>query len=120
LEDEMRIHLISVDSEIYEDSYEEGEMGFTGCGLYGEHIGKTFPNMDSVLSFLAKEFNLSKNKNDYDIDDRGVTTSRMCADHSNAQNGGWFDPTEEELAMWRKGKLKLYCENFHFDYLKVV
>jgi len=120
LEDEMRIHLISVDSEIYEDSYEEGEMGFPRCGLYGDPIGKTFPNMDSVFPFLAKKFGLSEDKNDYIIDDWGITTSRMCADHSNTQNGGWFDPTEEEFALWRKGKLKLYCENFHFDYLEVV
>lgn len=41
----------------------------------------------------------------------------MVADHSEEQNGGWMEPTDEEMKAWQKGNLKLYTEDFSIELL---
>lgn len=115
-----RIHLVSLSSEIYEDSYEHGEGDFTGCGIHGMAIGKTFASLEDAAQWLKEHFGLFSSLTEYHIEDGYIQTSITVADHSNAQNGGWFEPTEKEYEAWRKGELMLYSENFTVSYLKVI
>jgi hypothetical protein len=108
----MSIHLVKIDSDIVEDHYEHGEGASTGCGYSGEPVGKTFSNMAAMLDYLSTCFGLSKREADYDAAEGRLQTSRTVANHSARQNGGWFEATKEELAAWRKGKTKLFSENF--------
>jgi hypothetical protein len=111
----MRIHIVSIRSDIYEDSYEEGLGKSTGCGL-SVKIGKTFHTLRGAFNFLERYHSIT----DLEEDRGEFHTSNMVADHSEAQNGGWFPPTEEEFADWRKGKIKLYSEEFTVKILRVL
>lgn len=114
------VHLVRIESEIYEDIFEEGEGDFTGCGI-SVNVGQTFPNLQAMTDFLHNGYGLSKDPNDYGPDDDGknmLFTSTTVADHSQHQNGGWFEATEAEIEKWQKGEIKLYSENYtiHFIY----
>jgi len=113
------IHLVRISSTIYEDSYNEGFGENTNCGLRNEPIGKSFDSIDSALKHLHGYYGLPVGKENYDIDDELIRTSKMVADHSNQQNGGWFEPTDNEYETWKKGKTKLYTENFTVEYLSI-
>lgn len=111
-----KMHLTSLTSEIYEDSYEEGEGAYTGAGL-NERLSKTANSLELAIKYLETR-GLPSRLEDYDIQedaDRDVVilqASRMVADHSDAQNGGWMEPTKKEMELWKKGKMKLYVEHF--------
>ena len=64
-----RIHLVKISSKIYEDTYNEGFVSFTGCGLRNEPIGKSFDSIDSALKHLHDHYGLPVGKENYDIDD---------------------------------------------------
>ena len=115
-----RIHLVKISSKIYEDTYNEGFVSFTGCGLRNEPIGKSFDSIDSALKHLHDHYGLPVGKENYDIDDVLIQTSKMVADQSNQQNGGWFEPTDNEYEAWKKGKTKLYTEDFYIECLKLI
>lgn len=115
-----KLHLVSISSDIIEDHFEDGLLDSTGCGLSNEKIGETFPDMGAMLRYLASHYNLSDKQVDYEVTNSEVKTEKMVADHSQAQNGGWFEPTEQEYADWREGKIKLYSEEFVIKYLQVV
>lgn len=114
----MPIHLVRISSSICEDSYEEGEGASTGCGLSDERIGKDFKSKKEMLKWLEQNYGLSSNPDHYEFDEvRGVAeTDKLVADHSNEQNGGWFEPTKEEKEQWKRGRKKLYNEHtwIHF------
>lgn len=114
----MKYHLVSISSDIVEDNYEEGEGDSTGCGYQGEKIGETFPDMESMVKYLSTHYGLSEQLVDYNIEDRHLETSRLCANHSEAQNGGWFEPTKQEIDLWTQNQMKLYSENYTVNYLK--
>lgn len=107
----MRYHAIALSSDICEDHHEDGFGKSTGCGYGNQAIGQTFDDMPSMLQHLANTFGLSGNEADYLVEPGVLHTTRMVADHSQAQNGGWFEPTEEEIASWQAGRLMLYSEH---------
>jgi hypothetical protein len=111
----MRFHIVSVHSDIYEDSYDDGLGKSTGCGL-SDQIGKTFNTLEEAFVFLEKHYRLT----DLEKDNGKFRTSLMVADHSEAQNGGWFTPTEKEFADWQEGKIKLYSEEFTVEILNIL
>jgi len=101
--------------EIYEDDYEKGELGFTGAGMNGGAKGR-YRSFEEVIETFSKDWGLSSDPTDWIIhfiDGRWqLETSRQVADHSEAQNGGWMDPTKKEIAEWKKGEYKLYNEKW--------
>lgn len=99
---------------------ENGEGAHTGCGLNNFPVGKTFQSMSAMLGYVASAFGLSTQMGDYDTEGNYLQTSKTVANHSEAQNGGWFDPTPTEYQKWREGKLKLYSENFAIHFLRVI
>ena len=106
-----------ITSYIYEDDYEEGEGKHTGCGLDITHIGRFFETKAEMISWLYSHYGLSDDISDYDTDNaERWATDRLVADHSNVQNGGWFEPTERELVQWRCGELKLYVEHYWIQF----
>jgi hypothetical protein len=113
-------HLVSISSEIIEDSYNEGEMAGTGCGLQNQKIGRTFDSVQKALKWLTDNYSgLTEDLVDYDTECENVLrTSAQVADHSNSQNGGWMEPTAKEIALWKKGKGKLFVE--HFDVIFIT
>lgn len=113
----MAYHLVSLTSDICLDDPEHGEGASTGCGYGHEAIGKSFPTLEELVKYLASVYGLSDNLNDYEQDGQTLRYSKTVADHSQAQNGGWFEPTEAELAAWHAGTMKLYSENFDIDWL---
>lgn len=115
-----KIHLVEISSDIVEDSFKEGLLTSTGCGLSGEKIGKTFEDMPAMLKYLSSYYGLSEELAAYEENGTELETAKAVANHSEAQNGGWFEPTEEEYALWKRGKLKLYSEMFIIKYLHVV
>jgi|TARA_Y100000034_G_scaffold133551_1_gene199338 hypothetical protein len=116
-----RYFLEYITSEIYEDSYEEGECRFTGCGLDKTHIGKFFNTKEEMAKYLADYYGLSEDVNDYITDINGSwETDRQVADHSEAQNGGWFKPTEKEIEQWKQDKIKLYVEHYWTRFHRVI
>ena len=113
----MQIHVIALSSDIVKDSFDEGEGSSTGCGYQGQAIGKSFPSMEAAIGYLSAYYGYSSNVSDWEIRSNSIESSKMVANHSDAQNGGWFDPTESEISQWKRGELMLYSENVSVRYL---
>lgn len=118
----MKYHLVSLKSEIYEDDYEQGMGGYTGCGYSSECIALSFETEQDAIKHLASSYGLSEELSDYEWDHVAgtIATAKMVADHSNAQNGGWFEPTEEERERWVRGEQKLYTEEFTVSFVRCL
>lgn len=56
---------------------------------------------------------------EYGIEGDSMITSKTVADHSEAQNGGWFEATEQEIAQWEQGEIVLYSENYYIKFLEI-
>lgn len=112
----MKVHLVKLSSDIVEDHYELGAGKSTGCGYSNEPVGKTFESFEAMLKYLADYYGLSSDANDYENEDGKLYTSKTVANHSEAQNGGWFEPTEAELEAWTNGELMLYSEDYVIEY----
>jgi len=120
----MTVHLVCLSSDICEDDFEKGEGKSTGCGYANEKIGQSFDTFPQMLAYLEKTYGLSANEADYGVEgttgSRQLHYSKTVADHSEEQNGGWFEPTEEELVRWRADALKLYSENYFITWHEVA
>lgn len=107
------VEVRSWDCEIYEDSYEEGELGHTGAGMNGGAKGR-YRNFEEVIQTFSDDYSLSDDPAhwhiDFDKTQWTLQTTRQVANHCEAQNGGWFDPTFAEIEAWKKGEYKLYSE----------
>lgn len=112
----MKVHLVKLSSDIVEDHYELGAGKSTGCGYSNEPVGKTFESFEAMLKYLADYYGLSSDANDYENEGSKLYTSKTVANHSEAQNGGWFEPTEAELEAWSNGELMLYSEDYIIEY----
>tara|TARA_B100001093_G_scaffold502594_1_gene555799 strand:+ start:347 stop:820 length:474 start_codon:yes stop_codon:yes gene_type:complete len=101
--------------EIYEDSYENGELGRTGAGMNGGAKGR-YRSFEDVINDFSKEYGLSSDPAHWIITFNGarwqLETARQVADHTEAQNGGWMPPTKTEIVEWMQGEYKLYSENW--------
>ena len=101
--------------EIYEDSYEKGELGFTGAGMNGGATGR-YRSFEDVINEFSKDWVLSSDPTHWNIYFNGtrwtLETDRQVADHSDKQNGGWMEPTKKEIEEWKKGEYKLYNERW--------
>lgn len=113
----MQIHVIALSSDIVEDCFDEGEGNSTGCGYQGQAIGKSFQSMEAAIGYLSSYYGYSPKSSDWEIGSNLIETSKMVANHSEAQNGGWFEPTTSEISKWKRGKMKLYSENVSVRYL---
>jgi len=105
------IYLESVNSTITEDSYDKGLGNETGCGL-DMKIGHKFSNIKELKDYIKSYYGLS----DVEIEGQIIRSSNLVADHSQAQNGGWFEPTKKEIDFWKNGKMKLYLEEYEFNF----
>jgi hypothetical protein len=116
-----KFYLERIKSDIIEESFENGELDSTGCGL-NETIGKGFQTFEEMLKHLNKLYNLSTDKNDYEIQEENgiLETSKQVANHSEAQNGGWMEPTTKEIEDWKEGRGKLYSEDFTINFHKIA
>jgi hypothetical protein len=106
-------------SEIFEDHFGKGEGDFTGCGYTNEHIGQTFETRTGMFNYLHRVYGFSKDPSDYEVGETSLFTEIQRANHSEAQNGGWFAPTPAEIAAWKEGKLKLYTEKVVIKFHRV-
>jgi hypothetical protein len=114
----MPIHLIRLSSDIVEDSFEEGLQDSTGCGYSGEAIGKSFANEAKAIAYLADVYGYPSDVALWEIGHSTMETAKHVADHSNAQNGGWMEPTDQEFETWTKGLGKLYEEQVTVSFLR--
>lgn len=115
----MRVHLVSISSKIYEDSYYDGEGAFTGAGLSRKPIGKTFASMTDAVNWLADKWGFPIGPGeDYEVDSAHIYSSKMVADHSEEQNGGWMEPTSKEKQLWKRGEYPLYTETMYIKYIE--
>ena len=114
-------YLERVDSDITEDSYEHGELDGTGCGLH-ETIGKRFGSLEDVIQYLSKIYGLSDKKDNYEIDEKNgfLQIDKQVANHSEEQNGGWMEPTAQEITSWKDGRGKLYNEHYTISFHKIA
>ena len=101
--------------EIYEDSYKRGQLGNTRAGMNGGATGR-YRSFEDVINDFSKNYGLSSDPTHWSYYFNGtrwqLETARQVADHSEAQNGGWMDPTKTEIEEWKKGEYKLYSENW--------
>jgi hypothetical protein len=115
-----KVVLLKFYSEIMDDSYSDGEGEHTGCGYPLTPIGKQFNSLKEAIQWFGSQFGYSRNIDDYEVEESGqrpvAYTSRQRADHSNEQNGGWMEPTEQEIESWKAGESKLYTENVYLIY----
>ena len=114
----MNYHLVSLSSDIVEDDFNDGEGNSTGCGYQHEPVGKSFSSLETMIAYLASIYGLPGKLVDYAIEGTQLHTSKTVANHSEAQNGGWFEATTSELAAWSKGKMKLYSENYSIRFIR--
>ncbi len=112
----MRIYLESMSTEIFEDHFNEGLGESTGCGLQDVKIGRAFDTLEDMLKYLDTAFGLPCEEVNYRMQPGTLEASKQVADHSQAQNGGWFDPTATEMAAWAAGTGKMYCEECVIHY----
>jgi hypothetical protein len=114
-------YLENISSDIIEESYERGELESTGCGLK-EKIGEAFATFSEMLQHLNKFYGLSDNREDYDIDESNgrLQTEKQVANHSEEQNGGWMEPTPQEIEAWKEGRGKLYREHYEISFHKIA
>ena len=117
---QLNFHLVSLSSDICYDDFDLGEGPSTGCGLQGERLGLTFETLPALIKFLADIYGLPADAADYDIERDSIRCSKTVADHSDAQNGGWFDPTEEEIDRWKQGQQTLYVEHFQARFVRCL
>jgi hypothetical protein len=115
-----KFYIERIESDIIEVSFEHGELVSTGCGLR-ELIGEGVQTFEDMLKHLNKRYNLSADQNDYEImeEDGLLQTSKQVANHSEAQNGGWMEPTAKEIEDWKEGLGKLYSENYRIRFHKI-
>lgn len=116
----LKYHLVDVSSEIFEDDYLEGEKDSTGCGLNGQPIGRTFDSIAAAVDYLAEVFGLPEAVTDYGLEPNALVTSKQVANHGEAQNGGWFEPTSDEVLAWKRGEQKLYSEDFIIRFVRCI
>ena len=125
--EEKLFHCTRVMTEIYEDSFEKGELNSTGCGANWA-VGRNFPNIPTMLAYLKAHHDLYDELADYHQDKQieddkferwTLQTTKQVADHSEAQNGGWMEPTKDEYEAWKKGELMLYVEHYIIYYHEV-
>ena len=95
----------------------------TGCGLQNVPVGLTFESLQQAVKYLCDYHGMPGDEVDYEIledpcrnGNLRLVTARQCANHADAQNGGWFDPTQAELELWSKGELKLYSEEYTVEF----
>jgi len=108
--------LESIDSEIMEDSYEEGEGSYTGCGLPMTPLAEKFRSKEEMLKWVEDNYGFT----DFEENESPgiMATTKTVANHSSEQNGGWMEPTEKEVELWKLGRGKLYAENVTIRYHK--
>lgn len=116
----MRYHLVNINSDICEDTLNEGIGASTGCGLQDLAVGRTFDTLQQMLNYLSSYHGLSANEADYNVEPEHLQFDKQVANHSEAQNGGWFEPTEAEVSAWQRGEAKLYNESYDIHYLMVA
>ena len=73
-----------------------------------------------MLEWVEKHYGYPAKYFEAGVDKGVMECSVTRADHSYEQNGGWFEPTKDEIAQWKKGNLKLYAENICLQYHKVI
>lgn len=99
-----KIRIDSVNMDVYEDSYEEGEGSYVIGYSRDDLVGKLV-NPKELVSFLSKELFTSDSPSNYSVMDGAIFTSQLVDEESNK-------PSERQEAEWKKGDLVLYSENF--------
>lgn len=106
--------LESINSFIVEDDFEQGESttGDTGCGLPHTPIAKHFMTKEAMLEWISRTYGYTGFEEVIqETPILEMITSKQVADHGDQQNGGWMEPTPDEIALWKERKLQLFNEN---------
>jgi hypothetical protein len=98
-----KIRIDSVDIDVYEDSYEEGEGRNVNSHSRNDLVGKLI-EPSKLLNFLSDELYTTNEPSDYSIMDGAIFTSQLIDDDSSTA-------TERQKTEWKKGNLTLYSEN---------
>ena len=114
----MPIHLIKMSSDIVEDCFEEGLGDSTGCGYQNQAIGRSFETEASAIAYLASMYGYPSDMSSWEIGRSSMQSAKAVANHSEAQNGGWMEPTQSEIEAWQKGSFKLYKKLVTVNFLR--
>ena len=98
-----KIRIDSVDIDVYEDSYEEGEGIKVNSYSRNELVGKLVSPKE-LVSFLSDELYIENYRYNYSIMDGAIFTSKIVDEDSDR-------PSEYQKEQWKKGDLVLYSEN---------
>ena len=98
----MKIKVKYATVEVYQDSYNEGELGWCNSWeLYGI-AGREFDNIEDLIKAINQaDFIFSDNKENYIYIDGRIDTDAFV----NNEN---FEPTAGEIEAWKKGEIMLY------------
>ena len=98
-----KIRIDSVNIDVYEDSYEEGEGRYVNDYSRNDLVGKLVSPKE-LLNFLSNELYTTNDPSDYAIMDNAIFSSQLVDEDSGTA-------TERQKAEWEKGNLTLYSEN---------
>ena len=98
-----KIRIDSVNMDVYEDSYEEGEGSYVIGYSRDDLVGKLV-NPKELVKFLSDELDIENYRYNYSILDGAIFTSKLVDEDSNTAS-------ERQKAEWKKGDLTLYSEN---------
>lgn len=100
--------LKSVDVEIHEDDYEQGELGHVNS--WSENIGKQFKTKQELIAYISKNYVYGATESDFEYEpDNDTLYTDSLVDEDNSQ------ATDSQKAQWKQGKLKLYNAHYMFD-----
>jgi len=100
---DFKIRVDYADVEVYEDSWDEGELDYVNSwDLNHELKHKTFNTVDELVEAVAKvSYCFSNNKSDYVYIDGRISTDATVNENNE-------EPDKEEYAAWKSGELMLY------------
>lgn len=103
----MKRYQISSYHEIYEDSYEEGELDRVNSYEIDPHTIEADTPMEAIANYYDSYLPRRYKPENVILDDKRANTIY----DSSLEDGSGFKPSEDELAEWMEGRMKLYANN---------
>ena len=98
---------------VYEDSYEEGELKQVNSYILDAMIEAKSP-----IAAIQKYF-LDSLYYSFDIENAGKE-EKDCIHYSNLVNNDNSEARKSEIELWKKGKIKLYSNNTIIEVFEIV
>lgn len=113
--EQVQYAITNITKEVAEDIFEEGESDRRTC-LMDEDVNITGKSLAEVIAKLGKIYGLEFAQACIDQQDGLIDRFEVTL----LEDADGFEPSPAKLALWRKGKIKLYSANYLFAVEKRV